>query len=188
MRTRHTIAATAATLLATLTACSSSGKLANKPAPAATKPAPSPTPSPTEKPLTVGDTKSVKDSIGGSDFTVTVLAYTQPAKGPEAPSPELGGDVWATAEVKICNTRGNTFAVTQFTWSLAYDDGTRVEPTGLNGGDLPKPEYPTTETPVKEGRCVRGKIPYPVQSKSRPARIEYSPQAAEPVEWIVPAK
>lgn len=59
---------------------------------------------------------------------------------------------------------------------------------GLNGGDLPKPEFPTDDVHVKTGDCVRGKIPYPVPSDKRPERIVYAPASFdEPLEWTVPA-
>ncbi|MBT2511452.1 hypothetical protein J7I98_37770 [Streptomyces sp. ISL-98] len=69
------------------------------------------------------------------------------------------------------------------------EDGRRVEVTGLNGGDMPKPEFPTDGVSVKAGDCVRGKVPYAVPGDKWPERIVYAPQSLdEPLEWLVPAK
>jgi hypothetical protein len=193
MRTRTTAAAlTAAGLLLTLTSCSSDTATVTKssatpePAPTTSSPTPEPTPQTT---FTVGETADIDDTENGVKFSATVIAYSQPVKGPQPPTAELGGDTWATAEIKVCNVEGKTFSVSQFPWSLAYEDGTRMEVTGLNGGDLPKPEFPTDDVSVKPGDCVRGKIPYPVTGDTRPERIVYAPQSlAEPLEWTVPAQ
>jgi hypothetical protein len=194
MRTRTTTAALiTAGLLATLTACGSSDdakvtKSDATPEAAATSAAPEPTPT-QQTTFAVGETADVDDTENGVKFSATVIAYTQPVKGPQPPTPELGGNAWATAEIKVCNVEGATFTVSQFPWSLAYEDGTRMEVTGLNGGDLPKPEFPTNDASVKAGDCVRGKIPYPVTGDTRPERIVYAPQSmAEPLEWTVPAQ
>ncbi|MFI5673406.1 hypothetical protein [Streptomyces cellulosae] len=92
---------------------------------------------------------------------------TTSEKGPEPPGAELGGDAWATAEVKVCNVEGD-ISVSEFPWSLSYPDDTRIEVTGLNGGDLPKPEFPTDDVVVKRGDCLRGKIPFPVPQLAGP--------------------
>ncbi|WP_433398755.1 DUF4352 domain-containing protein [Streptomyces sp. CA-146814] len=155
------------------------------------KPEPTPTPTPEADSRTtfaIGETADIDDEPNDISFSATVIAYSQPVKGPQAPTEDLGGDVWATAEVKVCNVEGETFTVSQFPWSLAYGDGTRVEVSGLNGGDLPKPEFPTNDVSVKPDRCVRGKIPFPVRSDARPQYIVYAPDALdEPLEWTVPA-
>ncbi|WP_154686013.1 hypothetical protein [Streptomyces himastatinicus] len=84
---------------------------------------------------------------------------------------------------------GRTITASQFPWSLAFADGTRAEVTGLNGGDFPKPEFPTDDATVKVGDCIRGKIPIPVPPASRPERIVYAPEGLdEPVEWTVPKR
>ncbi|MEU8773508.1 DUF4352 domain-containing protein [Streptomyces sp. NPDC048606] len=148
-------------------------------------PAPSPTQAKTRFP--VGEVVEITNA--DTKFTVVVLAYTQPAEGPQPPDRKtLGGDAWATAEVKVCNTAPKTFSVSQFPWSLAYEDGTRIKVTGLNGGDLPKPEFPSLDTAVKQGDCVRGKIPYPVPGDKRPSRVVYAPEGLkEPIDWVIPA-
>ncbi|MET7319520.1 DUF4352 domain-containing protein [Streptomyces sp. NPDC005549] len=194
MRTRTTAALITVGLLATLTACGSSSddakvtKSTATPEPAATSATPEPTPT-QQTTFAIGETADVNDTANDVSFSATVIAYTQPVKGPQPPTPELGGDAWATAEIKVCNLKGQTFTVSQFPWSLAYKDGTRMEVTGLNGGDLPKPEFPTDDVSVKADDCVRGKIPYPVTGSKRPERIVYAPQAMdEPLEWTVPAE
>ena len=146
----------------------------------------SPSPARAKKRFAVGEVAEFDD--GTSKVSAVLLAYTQPVAGPRPPDPVTqGGDVWATAEVKVCNTGGENFSVSQFPWSLAYEDGTRIKVTGLNGGDMPKPEFPTGDEVVKQGDCVRGKIPYPVPGDKRPARVVYAPQGLEePIDWAVP--
>ncbi len=59
----------------------------------------------------------------------------------------------------------------------------------MNGGDFPKPEFPTDDATVKVGDCIRGKISIPVPPDSRPERIVYAPEGLdEPVEWTVPKR
>ncbi|MYR36377.1 DUF4352 domain-containing protein [Streptomyces sp. SID4944] len=194
MRTRTTITAVAlAAALLTLTGCSSEPEKATVTKSDAT-PEPSPTtPSPTPEPeqqttFDIGDTADINDAPNNVTFNATVIAYTQPVQGPQPPTSELGGDVWATVEAKVCNVKGETISVSQFPWSLDYEGGTRIQATGLSGGDMPKPEFPN-DVMVKTDRCVRGKIPFPVPSGQRPARIVYAPDALdEPLEWDVPAK
>lgn len=192
--TTMTASMSAVFVLAALTACSSPGASVvsnGRATPAAgstavrSSPAPSPTQAKTRFPL--GEVAEITDADG--TLTAVVLSYTQPVEGPRPPdSKTLGGDVWAAVEVKVCNTTAKTFTVSQFPWSLAYEDGTRVKVTGLGGGDLPKPEFPTDPVAVKRGDCVRGKIPYPVPGDKRPARIVYAPEALEePIDWVVPA-
>ncbi|MEU5133425.1 DUF4352 domain-containing protein [Streptomyces californicus] len=193
MRTRTTTAALIAAGLLVLTACGSEPEKTTvtksdaKPEPAPTTASPTPEPE-QQTTFDVGDTADITDAPNNVKFTATVINYTQPVKGPQPPSSELGGDVWATVEVKICNVKGDTFTVSQFPWSLDYEDGTRIEATGLSGGDMPKPEFPN-DAMVKADRCVRGKIPFPVPGDQRPVRILYGPESVdEPVEWTVPAK
>ncbi|MFJ4869610.1 DUF4352 domain-containing protein [Streptomyces sp. NPDC088757] len=182
----------AAGLLFALTACGGNepaapavSKTSSSPEPVATTSNP-PSPTPTDTTYKVGETAKV--TTDDATFTVTALAYTQPVKGPQPPDPGTqGGDVWATVEAKVCSVSGDTFTVSQFPWSLAYTDGTVVKVTGSTGGDLPKPEFPMDQ-PVKNGRCIRGKIPFPVMNNIRPERVVYAPEAlsANPVEWTVP--
>ncbi|MFF5972297.1 DUF4352 domain-containing protein [Streptomyces sp. NPDC012769] len=194
MRTRTTTVITA-TLLLTLSACGSGDdgkptvtKTSTAPEPITSSAVTTPAAAPTPSTYSLGESAEVDDTENGVRFTATVLAYTQPAKGPQPPDRDTqGGDVWATVEAKVCNIEGNTFSVSQFPWSLAYADGTVVKVTGSTGGDLPKPEFPM-DLPVKAGRCVKGKIPFPVMSNTRPERVMYAPEALsdDPVEWTLP--
>ncbi|MFD3657018.1 DUF4352 domain-containing protein [Streptomyces sp. NPDC058620] len=193
MRTRTITAALVTAGLLALTGCSSEPEPASvtksdaKPDPTPTTVSPTPEPK-QQTTFDVGDTADINDAPNNVTFSATVIAYAQPVKGPQPPSDELGGDVWATAEVKVCNVKGETISVSQFPWSLDYEDGTRIKATGLGGGDLPKPEFPN-DVMVKVDRCVRGKIPFPVPSDQRPARIVYAPESMdEPLEWTVPAQ
>lgn len=97
--------------------------------------------------------------------------------------------VWAAVDVKVCNGQGPDIMSDQQPWSLAFPDGTRMQVTGLNGGDLPKPEYPTMPTVVKAGDCLRGKIPFPVPKDQRPTKVIYHPASAPTAtEWAIPAQ
>jgi hypothetical protein len=185
MHTRHALAVVL--LLSMATACSSSDEpktiRVTVTQTKTTAPGPTETAKTDDGPLKIGTSATVRDS-DGTTVKATVLHYTQPEKGPQSPGKELGGDTWATAEVKVCNIQGD-ITVSQFPWSLSYPDDTRIEVTGLNGGDLPKPEFPTDDVDVKPGDCLRGKIPFPVPSSKRPDRIVYAPDGSDPVEWAI---
>ncbi|MGP4090743.1 DUF4352 domain-containing protein [Streptomyces sp. KR55] len=137
--------------------------------------------------LKMGAAKTIVDTEVDVHATVQALEYQQPYKGPQPQKPEdfQGGDVWATAEVKVCNIEGTDFTVDQFPWSLAYEDGTSIEVTGSSGGDMPKPEYPMDKT-LTPGRCARGLVAFPVPSDKRPERLVYQPGSGEPTEWAIP--
>ncbi|WP_151485231.1 DUF4352 domain-containing protein [Streptomyces albicerus] len=200
MRTRHA-AAIAAALTIGLTACSSDNEPAAQPT--STPPASTATPSPSTAPsspsasglLAVGDAWEWETTNPDNGMTAngktTVLSYRQPVTGIEPPGEGLGVSdraVWSRIEVKVCNDKGDPITVSQFPWSLAYDDGAIVDVTGLSGGGFPKPEFPTDDTFVRAGRCVRGGIMFAVEPDGRPDRIVYTPEGREPVEWAVPPK
>ncbi|MFF9023931.1 DUF4352 domain-containing protein [Streptomyces eurythermus] len=136
--------------------------------------------------LKMGTRQDINDNANDVHITVQALEYQQPYQGPQPQKPDAsqGGDIWATAEIKICNISGPDINVSQTPWSLDYEDGTSIETTGLSGGDMPKPEFPM-DKPVKAGRCAAGLIAYPVPSNKRPERIVYAPEGTEPIEWAV---
>lgn len=142
--------------------------------------------------MKIGDAHRWEIAIDGlqANGSTTVLACEQPAKGTSSPGEGLGlaDPEWATVEVKVCNNGPDMISASQTPWTLAFADGTRVETTGLNGGDLPRPEFPTLDTPVKTGDCLRGKIPFAVERGERPERIVYTPSESAPVEWVASAK
>ncbi|MBD0837528.1 DUF4352 domain-containing protein [Streptomyces sp. TRM68416] len=137
--------------------------------------------------LKMGATKTLVEAGKSAQTTVQALGYEQPYAGPQPQTPEAfqGGDMWATADVKTCNVEGPGLVVSQFQWSLAYEDGTLIEVTGLSGGDMPKPEYPMDKT-LKPERCARGVIAFPVPGDKRPERLVYELESGEVVEWAVP--
>lgn len=193
MRTRTTITA-ALLLTATATACSSSGEPETirvtvtqtvTATPSAETAAD--TSDTSDGVLKLGATKTIIDAEVDVHASVQALNYQQPFKGPQPqpPSDFQGGDIWATAEVKVCNVKGAEFSVDQFPWSLAYADGTSIEVTGSSGGDMPKPEYPMDKT-LTAGRCARGLVAFPVPSTKRPARLVYQPGSGTPTEWTIP--
>ncbi len=180
-------------LLICLTACSESADStdgANRTTPTPKVATPFPTRPTPVAPLQIGQEATwgggAPDPASG---TTVVLSYEQPVKGARPPGDGLGVNdgVWAAVEVKVCNKQGPDISSDQQPWSLAFADGTRTQTTGLNGGDLPKPEYPTLPTVVKAGDCLRGKIPFPVSKERRPTKIVYQPASATTsTEWTVP--
>lgn len=123
--------------------------------------------------------------LGPAAGTTTALDYKQPITG--VYPPEQDGEEWGRLTVKVCVTKGNV-RVSQFPWSLAYESGKRVEVTGLNGGDFPRPEFPM-DAAVKPGDCTRGGIMFPVPKGERPDRAVYAPDSGDgEAEWAVPKR
>lgn len=193
----HTRTATTAALLLTaaLTSCSTSSNDKADPAPSATTPPPAtttaaPTPSPTPTSYTLGQPYHWSNNTGAAG-TTTVLSYKQPLLTDDPPGTSLGvpaGSTWGRVDIRVCQTSGPSIGVAQIPWSVAFTDGSRIEPTGLNGGDFPKPEFPQDGT-VRAGGCARGGIMFPIPKGQRPVRVVYAPQSApEPVEWTIPPK
>ncbi|MET8946611.1 DUF4352 domain-containing protein [Streptomyces sp. NPDC004542] len=137
--------------------------------------------------LEMGAKQAIDDYAQDVHGTVQALDYQQPYKGPQPHEPEdfQGGDTWAVAKVKYCNTSGDDVSVSQFPWSLAYADGTSIQVTGDSGGDMPKPEYPMDRT-VRAGRCAAGLVAFPVPGGKRPQRLVYDPEVGHPTEWAIP--
>ncbi|MEJ8670312.1 MULTISPECIES: DUF4352 domain-containing protein [unclassified Streptomyces] len=187
MRTRTTIAV--CLLLAGLTAsCSSNDTdeptVAKASVTESAGPTPSPTPSPRQETYKLGDIVDI--SAGGNDFSAATLTYKN--QGVTSPPGLLQeGQKFATVQVKVCNRSDEPIEVSPFTWSLAYEDGARVEPTHVSGGGLPQPAYPL-DAKVRGGDCVRGYILFEVPEEfGRAERVLYSPgDLDEPVEWTVP--
>lgn len=180
-------AACAAILItATATACSSSGDSAPRATAAKTATAPATPNAGADGVLKMGTKKTIDDDANDVHITVQAVEYQQPYKGPQPQKPDAtqGGDIWATASIKVCNIRGPIINVSPTPWALAYEDGTSIESTGLSGGDLPKPEFPM-DRPVKAGRCAAGLIAYPVPHGKTPERIVYAPDGTDPIEWAV---
>lgn len=134
-------------------------------------------------PLKLGAKQDIEEPDAGIHFTVQAIAYKQPAVGVTPPDASEGGDEWAVIDVKFCTIKGG-IKVSQFPWSLAYEDGTSIEVTGSTGGDMPKPEFPMDKA-VAPGRCAAGKIAFPVPSDKRPERIVYETDGSDPTEWAV---
>jgi hypothetical protein len=137
--------------------------------------------------LKMGAKADLVDAEDNVHITVQAMEYQQPYKGPQPQKPLdfQGGDTWATINVKVCNVQGADISVSQFPWSLAYEDGTSIAATGSTGGDMPKPEFPMDRV-VKPGRCAAGLIAFPVPGDKRPERLVYGPDGDEPTEWAIP--
>jgi hypothetical protein len=197
MHTRTTAAALLATVLAAgLTACGSSPK-PEKPAATPTSQAateqPSETPTPTpEQPKTLGEAWEWESDDGLSGST-TALSYKQGFHSVVSADEEFGTDgyVWAALEVKVCNdaTSSEPISVSNVYWTLAYADGSVVEPSSSGYDDFPRPQFPMGDTTLRAGRCLRGKIVFPVPGGQRPEAAVYAPEGLDvPIEWAVPAK
>lgn len=182
---RRTATITAALLLAGLTAGCSSGTDEPTVAKATTSPStasssPSPSPSPSKETYKLGDTINISNA--GFKFTVTVTSFKDDGIT-SLPGMLSADEKWAVAEVKVCNTGSQVFSVSPFPWSLAYEDGARVQGSGVSGAGLPAPEYPV-DAKVSGGDCVRGNVPFEVPKSGRAERVLYSPEdLEEPVEW-----
>ncbi|MDT6983739.1 DUF4352 domain-containing protein [Streptomyces lusitanus] len=188
---RYTITLPAALLLLAGAAvgCSSDSdgkptvsKATSTPTAAATSASPSPTPS--RETYKIGDTLDIETS--GYQFAVTVIAFKDKGITTDVPGLLQDGEKWAQVEVKVCNAGSEAFSVSPAPWSLAYEDGVRVDATSISGAELPAPEYPV-EARVRGGDCVRGNVPFEVPKEGRPERVLYAPgDLDEPVEWQLP--
>ncbi|MCF1597515.1 DUF4352 domain-containing protein [Streptomyces muensis] len=138
---RHITTLTAALLLAGLTVgCSSKADeptVSKATTPPTSDRTPSPSPSPTQETYKLGDTIDISNA--GFEFSVAALAFKDEGIT-SVPGLLQAGEKWAVVEVKVCNTGTQVFSVSPFPWSLAYEDGARVEATGVSGGELPPPE------------------------------------------------
>ncbi|MEU1867864.1 hypothetical protein [Streptomyces gardneri] len=163
---------------------------ASTPATETTSPSPTASPEPTTAaPLKLGATHTWEDVDAGVSGISTALSYQQGIKSVGLAAEETGnaGYIWAALELKVCSTKG-MFIATPTPWTLSYADGARIEPSSSTWDDFPKPEFPF-ETKLTPGKCVRGKVVFPVPGNSNPETIVYAPESAEtPVEWAVPAK
>ncbi|MEH0633811.1 DUF4352 domain-containing protein [Streptomyces bottropensis] len=154
---------------------------ANPPSASSTKTSPSPSPS--QETLKLGD--KVDIAAGGNKFSAAVLAHKD--KGITSPTGLFqDGQELALVGVKVCNEGEQPITVAPFTWSLAYEDGSRLEPFHMTGNELPPPVYPM-DAKVKGGDCVRGNVFFEVpKGFGRAERVLYSPaDLDEPVEWQV---
>ncbi|HEY5833454.1 hypothetical protein [Streptomyces sp.] len=207
MHHRATTAAAALSLAALLTACSSSDsddKAGDAPASTTaasgvvtTEPAPSATPT-RDAPLRIGQKYTWKDTAtddSGQSYAVagntTVLGYQQPV-ATSGPTPQdafgdsSAGYVWAAVDVKVCDTTGKII-VTNTPWALSYADDSLIEPSSYGYDSFPRPAFPMGDTDLTPGRCLRGKIVFPVPGNQRPLAVVYSPGSIGPVLWAVRA-
>lgn len=143
----------------------------------------SPSPPPSQETFKLGDTADI-DSEDGK-FSAAVLSYRDTGIRSGIPGLLESGQKWAIVEAKLCNQSGEVMTVSPFPWTLAYEDGARVEATHLSGTDLPPPLYPM-DAKVKAGDCVRGNITFQVPKEGHAERVLYSPDVLdEPVEWKI---
>ncbi|MFE2684022.1 hypothetical protein [Streptomyces mirabilis] len=195
MRIRTTPVAVIGVALLAVTACSSnsSGKGSEaKSLTTATTPSSSESPSKqatAKEPAAaaMGKVQTFRDE-GDKEYetaagTVTVLSYQQPVHAAVSADEETGssGYVWAALEVKVCGTEGE-FTTSSQPWTLAYNDGARIEPSSSTYDDFPKPQY-VEDAAVAAGDCSRGKIVFPVPGKQRPAKAIYTTQDMPTLRW-----
>lgn len=197
MRARVISIAAIAALGSTLVGCSSGGEpdkirvtVTETVAPGGETPTDAPTQQADDKAPGVVPMRAVQkfDFAGDEEYdpsagTVTVLSYQQPVHSHVTAAEETGtkGYVWAALEVKVCSTKGE-FTTSSQPWTLAYDDGTRVEPSSVTYDDFPQPEY-VQDAPVAAGDCSRGKIVFPVPGDKRPAKAIYSTEDSPTLRW-----
>ncbi|MEU0965665.1 hypothetical protein ABZ357_09645 [Streptomyces sp. NPDC005917] len=190
----RTAACAALLLAASATACSSSGEpetirvTVTQTAPADAKAGTDTTDQPktaTGAKLGTGQKFSFEgdeeyDPMAGN---ATVLSYQQPVHASVTAAEEFNqpGYVWAALEVKVCGTKGD-FTTSSTPWTLSYNDGTRIEPSGTTYEDFPKPEY-VQDAPISAGDCSRGKIVYAVPGKQRPAQVLYTTDDSPTLRW-----
>lgn len=190
MRTTTTAAAasTAAVLVFTLGACSGGGDdgptVSKASASETTSPSPTDSPSPEQQlEFKLGDTADIDAEEG--DLSAAALSFRDSGIRSSIPGLLKDGQKWALVEAKVCNKGEKVMTVSPFVWTLAYEDGARIEPTHLAGTDLPGPLYPM-DAKVKAGDCVRGNIIFEVPKDGRAQRVLYSPDVLdEPVEWQI---
>lgn len=138
--------------------------------------------------LTIGSPWEWRNGDESSIGRTTVVSWKQHVHSVGSAAEETGekGYEWGALDLKVCTDRGEVLS-SQTDWTLAYQDGARIEPSSSTWDDFPKPEFPA-ETQVRAGDCVRGKLVFPVPSGQRPERVLYAPNGdgASLAEWKVP--
>ncbi len=126
----------------------------------------------------------------GVAVRATAIALRLPLKS--AYPPDRKGYVYAGVDAKVCVDKvpaETAVTMSWAPWSLAYEDGTVVEPVSSWSPDWYKvPLYPAAGRRVKVGSCVRGWILFEVPRGSKPDKVAYSPngpdgEPVEPLEW-----
>ncbi|RCG19151.1 hypothetical protein DQ384_38400 [Sphaerisporangium album] len=124
----------------------------------------------------------------GIESRVTVLRTRQPLRAVIAGLPERKGYQYAGIEVKFCvtkNTTAETVSVSWSPWALQSADGVLTEAMSSWSDEWwAVPLYPQNRQ-VKEGRCVRGWIPFEVPKGTRANLVSYEPEEGNPLEWAV---
>jgi hypothetical protein len=122
----------------------------------------------------------------GTGFVVaTAFGYNPPAATGGSPLP--GGGSWASADVQACAQQGTVFpvSVSDGTWSLRLADGTAAGAWHGDDPAFPQPRYAETPTSLQAGQCLRGWVVFQVPANGLPQLVRYSPQGAEPIDWLL---
>lgn len=185
MRTTPTTVAALLTA-AVLAGCTPQPAAAPLPAPTVTveRPAVTPTATPTPSPSTnVGVTQTTRDDEG-FEARITLVRFRHPLKA--IPGVARPGRQFVAAEVRMCvDAAPPTGAVTiaWTPWTLTMADETVVEAmTGYSAEWWDVPLYPQGRD-VREGRCVRGWIPFSVPKGATPIMLVYGPEGGDTLEW-----
>jgi hypothetical protein len=117
----------------------------------------------------------------GPNGTSVAHAYKQPV-ATKAPKPEQEGFEWGAADVEVCSKIAGY--LNNLSWTLVYADHTRIEASSVGYQQFPLPEYPTGDTDITAGQCIRGWITYPVPAGKRPVSVHYQPQSFQ-ADWQV---
>lgn len=131
---------------------------------------------------------------------MTAFEYAQPAPiSSDVPQPVDAGHpdsyVWAGVDVEVCvptelpaDLEGEPIYVSNYVWSLLYENGAIVDPSSTGYSGFLEPEYPWGDQLVSPGQCVRGWITYAVEGGQRPTKVQYAPPSVtEPIVWAISA-
>jgi hypothetical protein len=182
------IAGAAAVLVAATVAITLVAVRSDSPTPAAQQAAPATTAAATPPAATTGAatpavpaalTFGVKADSGKG--TAVAHAYKQPV-ATKAPKPDEDGFEWGAADVEVCARSAGY--LNNGSWVLVYADHTRIEASSIGYQQFPKPEYPSGDTDVVAGQCIRGWITYPVPAGKKPSAVHYQPQGFQ-ADWLV---
>jgi hypothetical protein len=115
----------------------------------------------------------------------TVFGYQQPTAAAAA-APEQSGYVWGAVDAQACVSTTALFnvAISSAPWQLRYTDGSQIASSKSADPQFPQPLYPSIQTSLAPGSCVRGWIVFAVPANTRPVLVRYAPRDATPVDWV----
>lgn len=119
----------------------------------------------------------------GAGRTVTYYSIQRPA-ATRAPKPESPGTEWVAIDVQACYGPGSYNFDNAFSWTLVDSTNGQYEPSHTGYSQFPSPEFPSGDTTVTDGQCIRGWIVFPVVTDHPIVRVAYTPYGADkPLLW-----